>query len=208
MKSQKWIRKQLFLLALTAGFLYFAAPATDIVTIYAMDFMSGDANLNTIGNDASDFLSSFSKSSHPINRNTGPPAKVDMESLSPIRKSILVLAQTYLGTMYTYGGNTREGIDCSGLVQQVYRQNKIRLPRTVKTQCNIGTPLKMSELLPGDLIFFRKKLTHHRPSHVGIYMGNQQFLHAPKTGLVVKMSSLNTYYRRHFWGARRVVHDS
>lgn len=209
MKSKGWFKKQLFLLALTACVMYFAAPATDIATLYAMELLTGRMDGNTLANDAGNLFSGLKSKSRPLNRDVGPPVDVDLDSLSVERKNILTLAQSYLGTRYVYGGTSRDGIDCSGLVQQVFSQQKIALPRTAYQQFQVGKSIQRNELLPGDLIFFHTDFHKRGPTHVGIYVGNQHFLHSPKTGSVVKTSNINRqYYRRRYMGARRVVQES
>lgn len=117
---------------------------------------------------------------------------------------IVNYAKTALGTTYIYGGNSMSGgIDCSGLVQQVYRKFGIDVPRVTYDQVNVGAKVGMSELRPGDLIFF-DTLAQEGPDHVGIYIGGGQFIHAPKTGDVVKISTLSGYYVDKFYAARRL----
>jgi cell wall-associated NlpC family hydrolase len=114
-------------------------------------------------------------------------------------------ALTYLGTRYVFGGNGRNGIDCSGLVQQVFKKQGINLPRTADEQAKAGQEVPRDQLKPGDLVYFKGT---YKPgvSHIGIYLGNGKFVHAPKTGDVVKVSNLNdAYYQQHWGGARRVT---
>jgi cell wall-associated NlpC family hydrolase len=208
-KFRSWINKQLFYLALTAGVLYIAAPVTDTATLYAMDLMAGRMDTDAIGARAENIFHSFKQSRNTLDRDIGPPVDVNLDSLSLARKNIIKNASSYLGTRYVWGGNTHDGVDCSGLVQQVFLKQKINLPRTAYRQFKAGTPIKRSELLPGDLIFFHTNYRKPGPTHVGIYVGNQHFMHAPKTGAVVKTSSINRrYYRQRYMGARRVVDGS
>ena len=117
----------------------------------------------------------------------------------------LAEAQKYTGTPYRWGGSTPEtGFDCSGLVQWAYAKVGIQIPRVTYDQIDApnGSPVRRAELLPGDLVFFRDAAGSVH--HVGISMGGDKFLHAPHTGDVVKVSSLDEpYYKAQFTGGRR-----
>ena len=111
-------------------------------------------------------------------------------------------AKKYLGVPYVWGGTSPKGFDCSGLVQYVCRQNGISVPRVAASQKGAGTPVSRANLQPGDLVFFGNG---GRISHVGIYVGNGNMIHAPQTGDVVKISSINSTYRvARYAGAVRV----
>ena len=108
----------------------------------------------------------------------------------------------YLGVPYVWGGTSPSGFDCSGLVQYVCRQNGISVPRVAASQRGAGTYVSRENLQPGDLVFFSNG---GGISHVGIYVGNGNMIHAPQTGDVVKISSIETSYRiSHYAGAVRV----
>ncbi|HEX3226140.1 MAG TPA: NlpC/P60 family protein [Gaiellaceae bacterium] len=108
------------------------------------------------------------------------------------------IAARYLGVPYVWGGASPGGFDCSGLVMYVYAQLGVSLPHYTVSQWNATTPIPTSALAPGDLVFFDGL------SHVGIYIGNGQFIHAPHTGTVVQIGSLSGYWAAHLDGARRV----
>ncbi len=111
-------------------------------------------------------------------------------------------ALSMLGKPYRYGGNTPRGFDCSGLVQYSYLRAGVRLPRTTKSQRRHSRPVSLKKLRRGDLLFFNQE--GKRSSHVGIYIGNQRFVHAPSSGKRVNIASLlNPYWRKHLAGARR-----
>jgi len=111
-----------------------------------------------------------------------------------------------IGVDYVYGGETPEGgLDCSGLVRHVFQQvTGVTLPRTSKEQSRVGKPVARADLKPGDLVFFNTR--RFAFSHVGIYLGDDRFIHAPSRGSEVEIAELNnSYWRKHFDGARRLV---
>ncbi|HZO61449.1 MAG TPA: NlpC/P60 family protein [Gaiellaceae bacterium] len=113
---------------------------------------------------------------------------------------VVGIAMQYLGTPYVWGGSAPGGFDCSGLVMYVYAQMGVSLPHHAADQFNYGVPVSRDQLEPGDLVFFDGL------GHVGIYIGNGQFIHAPHTGDVVKISSLNeSWYAATYVGARRIT---
>jgi cell wall-associated NlpC family hydrolase len=145
----------------------------------------------------------------PTRRGTkrNPNISVDIpggEPVTPNVAPIIRLAKQYLGTPYKWGGaSPRTGFDCSGLVQFLYAQRGVRLPRVSQDQAHAGRPVERHELRPGDAVFFN---TEGTDTHEGLYIGNGQFLHAPHTGDVVKISSLNDpYYSSHYHVARRFL---
>ncbi len=120
-------------------------------------------------------------------------------------KGIIETAKKYLGTRYRFGGNTKKGIDCSGFTKAVMKKHGKKLPRTARQQASIGKHISKKNLQAGDLIFFKGTSNHATISHVGIYMGSGKFIHASSGKKKVIISSLNKkYYKRHYFGARRV----
>jgi hypothetical protein len=110
----------------------------------------------------------------------------------------------FYGTPYRFGGNSSHALDCSAFVQKVFRANGIELPRDSRAQAKYGYKVSLSELKPGDLLFFK---TYRRDvSHVGIYIGDGKMVHAATRGGRVMVSSINEpYYRQRFLFAKRVV---
>lgn len=115
-------------------------------------------------------------------------------------------ARDALGTPYVWGGNSLvNGVDCSGLVQQVFASFGIQLPRVTYEQIGVGASVKVKNIQPGDLVFFDTDHTKNGPDHVGIYMGGGKFIHAPRPGQGVKISSLaDAYYMDRLMGIRRI----
>ena len=111
-------------------------------------------------------------------------------------------ASKFLGKPYVYGATGPNAFDCSGLTQYVYNKFGIGLSRTTYTQVEEGTKVKRSDLKAGDLVFFN---TEGSISHVGIYIGDGEFIHAPRTGKPVMVSSLSDgYYSEKYATARRI----
>lgn len=123
---------------------------------------------------------------------------------SRLRQDLLATAHRFIGTDYRWGGTSAEsGLDCSGLTQTVYRLNGLDLPRSAREQYRAGEPVRQNELQNGDLIFFD---TRHWGSvtHVGIYCGQNSFIHAPGSGKRIQTASLSdAYFSKRIVGARR-----
>jgi len=116
------------------------------------------------------------------------------------RVTVVQAAKGMIGAPYRYGGSSPRGFDCSGLVSFSFAQAGIQVPRTADRQFHASHPLGDRGLLPGDLIFF--DLGGRRISHVGIYVGEGRFVHAPSTGRQVSVESLaNPYWRDRIVGA-------
>lgn len=115
-------------------------------------------------------------------------------------------ALQFLGYRYVHGGTSPKGFDCSGLTTYVYKQFGYTLNRTCSGQLDNGTPVSMSELQPGDIVIFKKGNASTRATHVGLYIGNNQFIHAstPTKGVIISKMS-DSYYTTGFVGGRRIV---
>ena len=120
-----------------------------------------------------------------------------------LRKEIVRTANQFIGIRYRWGGQSSStGFDCSGLTMVVYRLNGLELPRSSRQQWKAGRPVYQEQLLKGDLVFFATT-GGERVSHVGIYIGNNKFLHAPSSGRKIRISSMsNKYYKFRYLGAR------
>ena len=120
---------------------------------------------------------------------------------------LVTFARKLLNIPYKFGGNTILGIDCSAYVKKVYGFLGMDLPRTAREQFNEGQQINKEELSIGDLVFFRTYASF--PSHVGIYLGNNLFIHASSKGKKVTINSLDTpYYLKRFIGAKRLISET
>ncbi len=120
-------------------------------------------------------------------------------------QDIVNYAKNFLGVNYVYGGTSPSGFDCSGLVYYCYKHFGYSVNRTAAGLVYTGTAVSASALKPGDILLFTS-IDGGYVGHTGIYIGGGQFIQAPHTGDVVKISSLSdAYYTAHYWGARRVI---
>jgi cell wall-associated NlpC family hydrolase len=131
----------------------------------------------------------------------GPTASTPDGTVAPPSPygGVVGIAMRYLGVPYVWGGASPSGFDCSGLVMYVYAQVGVSLPHYTGAQWNVGVPVSRGDLQPGDLVFFDGL------GHVGLYIGGNQFIHAPHTGTVVQISSLTGWYADTYVGARRIL---
>ncbi len=130
-----------------------------------------------------------------------PPRETSV--VEPVGSEIAMRAVSLLGRPYRWGGNGPEAFDCSGLVRFVHQQLGIDVPRTAADQFTAAQPVKVGELKPGDLLFFR--LESRRISHVAIYAGEGRFVHAPQSGRAVELRTLDDrFYRPRLVGAGRL----
>jgi hypothetical protein len=121
-----------------------------------------------------------------------------------IRTCIVKKAQTFIGVSYRYGQSSEKGFDCSGFVKYIFRDFGLELPHSSYTQYKISKHIEKAEARPGDLVFFVTR--GNGASHVGIYLGNNQFIHSPGTGRTVSIDSLDAYYyKKHLFGFGSVL---
>lgn len=130
----------------------------------------------------------------------GGPRIYNSGTYDHLRPSLVAAALAMRGKPYRYGGTTPDGFDCSGLVLYSYKQFGIDIPRNSYKQYRASKPVRNRNMQPGDLVFFRTNGSY--VSHVGIYIGNNQFVHAPGTGKVVRVESMDdAYYSKTYVGA-------
>lgn len=130
---------------------------------------------------------------------TPPPSSTQPSKAS----AIIVTAKHYIGVKYLFGGTTPSGFDCSGFVQYVFAQNGISLPRVARDQYHVGTPVSFSNLTQGDLVFF-SLAKDGVVDHMGIYVGNEQFINA-SSSKGVTIYTLGAYWKSAYVGAKRVL---
>ena len=125
---------------------------------------------------------------------------------SAAKQSVVKTAKRMLGVKYRYGGTSpSRGFDCSGLVQYSHKAAGVNIPRTTGQQYKATKRISRRYLKAGDLVFFKTAISR-AISHVGIYLGNNKFIHAPSSGKRVKISSMKEkYWRKRFTGAGRVL---
>jgi cell wall-associated NlpC family hydrolase len=147
-----------------------------------------------------------------------PQALPSLAGLSPapqhkkalnLRDRVVEAGLDAIGTPYSWGGDDPDdGFDCSGLVSFVYREVAgVELPRRARDQNNLGKKVQQAQLLPGDLVFFKTGRGRRAAiSHVGIYVGKNEFVHAPTRGSSVRVDKMDsTYWAKHFTSARRFI---
>ena len=130
-------------------------------------------------------------------------ARIKQTGKGDLRSELVKTAKRFIGIPYRWGGTTAEdGFDCSGLTMVAYRLNGLNLPRVSRSQYRAGRWVAKSKLRPGDLVFFATK-GGKRVTHVGMYAGNGEFIHAPRTGKNVRIEKLsNKFFARTYVGGR------
>ncbi|ALE55027.1 C40 family peptidase [Paraburkholderia sp. RL17-368-BIF-A] len=148
--------------------------------------------------------SSSSSSSQSLG-NTDSGAKSFLSGMAGKAGDVVVGALNMIGVRYRWGGNTPDsGLDCSGFVRYVFQDTLgMALPRRAEEMSRVGEKVRVSDLKPGDLVFFN---TMRRTfSHVGIYIGDNKFVHSPSTGSTIRVDDMDSgYWEKRFTGARRI----
>lgn len=134
------------------------------------------------------------------------PQQSFLERYTNVAQDVILQGLKLVGVRYRFGGNDEDsGLDCSGFVRLVFKDTiGTSLPRTAREMSEMGQKIDTSQLKPGDLVFFN---TMRRTfSHVGIYLGDNHFLHAPRTGAEVRIENMDSsYWMNRYNGARRII---
>ena len=133
----------------------------------------------------------------------GIPEQTTVRASNEVASKAIVYALEMLGKRYMYAGDTPAGFDCSGLVKYSYGRAGIALPRDTQSQRRLSVLVSMRSLREGDLLFFDQE--GKKTSHVGMYIGNGRFIHAPSSGGKVRTDSISAeFWKKHFVEARRI----
>ena len=150
------------------------------------------------------------KISKTKNQNSLNIQKASLKKVQKVRKATAAdraawIARKQLNTPYVWGGTTPKGFDCSGLVQYSYNANKLKLPRTASQQYASTRRIPTHQAVKGDLVFFRNTGKRKGITHVGIYLGNGRFIHAPRKGKTVEITQVKSrFWSKHLAGFGRV----
>lgn len=129
-------------------------------------------------------------------------ARIQRSGRGDVREELVRTARRFLDVPYRWGGEDKSGFDCSGLTMVSYRLNGLNLPRNSRAQFDAGRPVAQHSLQQGDLVFFATQ-GGRRVTHVGIYVGDGRFIHAPRAGQKVRVASLSsTYFKETYVGGR------
>jgi cell wall-associated NlpC family hydrolase len=136
---------------------------------------------------------------------TAPVPSEPVSTTGDVRSPIAQLALSMVGVQYRYGGaDPSDGFDCSGLVYYAFTSNGHVVPRTSRDQFDAAQKIPLAEAVEGDLVFFQDQ---EKLSHVGIYLGDGRFVHAPSSGGTVSVASIDApYYQRHLVAVGRMLH--
>lgn len=177
------------------------AERQDRLYAASIEIAQSEANktLEKIGNKSKETKSKETTNKETTNKESTSRVRPSRGSTAISGSDVIAYASKFLGTPYLWGGTTPAGFDCSGFTQYVYKHFGIKVGRTTKNQIHDGYAVSMDQLQPGDLVFYGK---NGIPSHMGIYIGDGMYIHAPRTGDVIKMPPYN---RKDYITARRVI---
>src|SRR3984957_8792522 len=182
------------------GVLMAAAPGA-----FADEVSSFNRNSSFSTQDGSNPLSVPTSQNPNTAADTGGTARSFLSGMAGKAGDVVVGALNMIGVRYRWGGNTPDsGLDCSGFVRYVFQDTLgMALPRRAEEMSRVGEKVSMSNLKPGDLVFFN---TMRRTfSHVGIYIGDNKFVHSPSTGSTIRVDDMEDgYWEKRFQGARRI----
>lgn len=162
-------------------------------------------SFSNVKDNTSDTSSATTDTNETSDTITPSTNAVSYTGTSEKRAEVLDYAAQFLGTPYVYGGSTPSGFDCSGFTSYVFKNTVGSIPRVAQSQFDATTRVSLEDLEPGDLVFFGSSASSI--SHVGIYVGDDTFIHSPHTGEVVKYESLSGSYLTRFQGGGRVIFD-
>ena len=135
--------------------------------------------------------------------NVPAPSKPVSKTEATVYRSLNKQYKNWKGTPYELGGMNKSGIDCSGFVHVAFRDAfGMKVPRTTKALSSKGNRINVRQLKIGDLVFFK---TGRTKRHVGIYVGNQHFIHASTSKGVMKSNLTNPYWQKHYWKSTRLL---
>jgi len=182
------------------GVLMAAAPGA-----FADEVSSFNQNASFSTSSGSSSVSSTTRSMQSAASNSESGARSFLSGMAGKAGDVVVGALNMIGVRYRWGGDTPDsGLDCSGFVRYVFQDTLgMTLPRRAEEMSRVGEKVRVSELKPGDLVFFN---TMRRTfSHVGIYIGDNKFVHSPSTGSTIRVDDMDSgYWEKRFTGARRI----
>lgn len=165
-----------------------------LLVFILISFFTGCFSKNALSNNSSKQFPDKQTIEYKKNSNT---------SYNNLHEKLKLQYKNWKGVKYKYGGNSKNGIDCSAFVQKTFKDKlNIKIPRTTALQSKIGKEISKNQLEMGDLIFFK---TGYKSRHVGIYLEDGKFMHAStKRGVTISRLD-NSYYKKHFWKIKRVI---
>lgn len=182
------------------------------LTLPLLIFLNGCANKPDVYVENTLFINNTSANTNKINlplEKKNLPLEKNLTIIEEVKnnsaninKKIMHFYNEWKDVKYKFGGNSKKGIDCSAFTQRIYKEKfNIKIPRTTRTQVKAGKEITKAKLELGDLIFFK---TGKVDRHVGVYMGNGDFMHASIKG--VKLSKVDKpFYKKAYWTSRRII---